>query len=88
MSEISVVVVGSTSISSVVGNGDTYVFKTRNHNWLKFSRVIGSLSLLGLREEAEAFLTFVLANTDPTLSKDSRPYWKAAAMPLDKPPSG
>jgi len=70
------------------GTGDTYVFKTQNHNWLRFSRVIRSLSLLGLREEAEAFLTFVLANTDPALSKDSRPYWKAAAMPLDQPPSG
>lgn len=62
----------------ILGNGDTYVFKTLNHNWLRFSRVIRSLSLLGLREEAEAFLAYVLANTDPTLSKDSRAYWQAA----------
>jgi len=65
----------------VVGNGDTYVFKTENHNWLRFSRVIRSLSLLGLREEAEAFLAFVLENTDPRLSKDSRGYWTDALRP-------
>jgi hypothetical protein len=65
----------------VVGNGDTYVFKTRNHNWLRFTRVIRSLSLLGLRAEAEAFLTFVLANTDSALSKESRLYWTDALQP-------
>jgi hypothetical protein len=67
----------------VVGNGDTYVFKTQNHNWLRFSRVIRSLSMLGLPVEAERFLDFVLEHTDPTLSKDSRPYWKAALRPRD-----
>lgn len=62
----------------VVGNGDTWIFKTPNHNWLRFTRVIKSLSLCGLPDEALGLYDFLVQNTDSEQSKDSRPYWKAA----------
>jgi len=65
----------------ISGNGETWVFRTQNHNWLRFSRVIRSLSTLGLRDEAERFCAFALDHTDPTDSEDSRAYWKAALTP-------
>jgi hypothetical protein len=51
-----------------------------NHNWLRITRVLRSLNLLGLPDEARAFfalLATVRGKIDPT----TWGYWEAAARP-------
>ena len=52
----------------------------QNHNWLRITRVLRSLHLLGLPDEARAFfalLATVRQQIDPTTWR----YWEAAARP-------
>jgi hypothetical protein len=54
------------------------VWGRQNHNWLRVTRVLRSLNLLGLPDEAQAFfslLTTIQAKIDPTTWE----YWERAA---------
>lgn len=56
------------------------VWGRQNHNWLRITRVLRSLNLLGLPDEAQAFfalLTTIRAKIDPTTWR----YWERAAHP-------
>lgn len=60
------------------GNPNPQVWKRQNHNWLRITRVLRSLKLLGLPEEAQMFfalLTTIRARIDPT----TWGYWERAA---------
>lgn len=72
----------------IIRNGDGLVFDNpnprvwnhQNHNWLRITRVLRSLNLLGLPGEAHAFftlLTSIQARIDPTTWE----YWERAARP-------
>lgn len=57
----------------------TYVWLTPNHNWLRFTRIIRSLMILGQPELARMFLRFceeTVANVPE--AKESLEYWRAA----------
>lgn len=54
------------------------VWKRQNHNWLRITRVLRSLRLLGLPEEAQAF--FALLNTiQSRIGTTTWRYWERAA---------
>lgn len=56
------------------------VWTRQNHNWLRITRILRSLNLLGLTDEARAFfalLTTIQARIDPT----TWGYWERAARP-------
>jgi hypothetical protein len=56
------------------------VWGQADHNWLRISRVLRSLNLLGLPDEAQAFfalLTTIRSRIDPTTWR----YWERAARP-------
>lgn len=60
------------------GNPNPGVWSRQNHNWLRITRVLRSLNLLGLPDEAQAFfalLTTIQARIDPT----TWGYWERAA---------
>jgi hypothetical protein len=60
------------------------VWEEFNHNWLRVTRVIKSLRLLGLEEQAKAF--FAMASTLIPRQSDSYRYWEDAANgPLHLP---
>lgn len=57
----------------------TYVWLTSNHNWLRFTRIIRSLMILGQPELARMFLRFSEeAVADVPEAKDSLEYWRSA----------
>lgn len=59
-------------------NPNPRVWGRANHNWLRITRVLRSLNLLGLPDEAQAFfalLTTIRAKIDPT----TWGYWERAA---------
>jgi len=65
----------------VVAPGDDFeerqqLFKTANHNWLRITRVIRSLRLLGMEVESQDFYRFL--KTQP-VSVDTMKFWEAAA---------
>jgi hypothetical protein len=54
------------------------VWDRQNHNWLRITRVLRSLNLLGLPDDAQAFfplLTTMRGKIDPTTWQ----YWERAA---------
>jgi hypothetical protein len=57
-----------------------------NHNWLRITRVLKSLRLLGFEEEARAFWNCLeeLHEKDGFVSENSFEYWKDAADGLEK----
>jgi hypothetical protein len=56
-----------------------------NHNWLRITRVLRSLNLLGLGDEARAF--FVLLTTiRPRIDPTTWAYWERASRPDADPP--
>lgn len=60
------------------GDPNPGVWSRPNHNWLRITRVLRSLNLLGLTDEAQAFfslLTTIRARIDPTTWR----YWERAA---------
>ncbi len=60
------------------GNPNPAVWNRQNHHWLRITRVLRSLNLLGLPDEAQAFfslLTTIRAKIDPTTWR----YWERAA---------
>lgn len=64
----------------VFGNPNPGVWSRQNHNWLRITRVLRSLRLLGLPEDAQAFfglLTTIRSRIDPT----TWGYWERAAHP-------
>src|SRR5262249_17898591 len=59
-------------------NPNPRVWDHQNHNWLRITRVLRSLNLLGLPDEVQAFftlLTTVRARIDTTTWR----YWERAA---------
>jgi hypothetical protein len=61
-------------------NPNPRVWGRQNHNWLRITRVLRSLNLLGLPDEAQAFfalLNTIQAKIDPTTWR----YWERAARP-------
>lgn len=59
-------------------NPNPDVWNRPNHNWLRITRVLRSLNLLGLTDEAQAFfalLTTIRVRIDPTTWQ----YWERAA---------
>ena len=61
-------------------NPNPDVWNRPNHNWLRITRVLRSLNLLGLPDEAQAFLALlntIQAKIDPT----TWGYWERAARP-------
>lgn len=57
------------------------IWNHRNHNWLRITRVLKSLRLLGLEDEARALWRCLkdLHETDGLISEDSFAYWRHAA---------
>lgn len=58
-------------------------FTEPNHNWLRISRVLASLRLLGLPAQAEAFhqgLESLIEQGKARISADTREYWNKAAF--------
>ncbi|APW64000.1 opioid growth factor receptor-related protein [Paludisphaera borealis] len=58
-----------------------------NHNWLRITRVLTSLRLLGLGNQSEAFyqgLERLVEQGKARISADTRAYWKNATFP-DQP---
>lgn len=69
-----------TNEGLALDNPNPQVWKRQNHNWLRITRVLRSLNLLGLPEEAQMFfalLTTIRARIDPTTWR----YWERAARP-------
>jgi hypothetical protein len=61
-------------------NPNPRVWGRQNHNWLRITRVLRSLNLLGLPDEAQAL--FVLLNTNPArIDPTTWRYWERAARP-------
>lgn len=59
-------------------NPNPHIWDRQNHNWLRITRVLRSLNLLGLPDEAQAFfalLATIRSKIDPTTWK----YWERAA---------
>lgn len=66
-----------------IENGTTYkkaIFEVANHNWFRITRVLKSLRLLGLENEAIAFYKFLkkIHEEDKLVSDNSFSYWKEA----------
>lgn len=58
-----------------------------NHNWLRITRVLASLRLLGLSSQSEAFhqgLESLIEQGEARISADTRAYWRNATFP-DQP---
>lgn len=63
----------------VLGESDVWFFKTVNHNWLRFTRVIKSLTVLGLKKEATAFYSFLSHNVEKNEeTMESHNFWRKA----------
>jgi len=55
-----------------------------NHNWLRITRVLASLRLLGLANESKGFhqgLESLIAQGKARITADTRAYWKNATSP-------
>jgi hypothetical protein len=52
------------------------VWDSFNHNWQRITRILKSLTILGMTTEAVALLTWLEAQE--TLSSDSMSYWRRA----------
>ena len=63
------------------------VFTSPNHNWLRITRVLTSLRLLGLEADGQAFfacLQDLVKNGQAKVSNDTMAYWHNATFP-DRP---
>ena len=72
--------VARTADGLAFDNPNPGVWGRANHNWLRITRILRSLNLLGLPDEARAFfalLATVRQQIDPTTWR----YWEAAARP-------
>lgn len=60
-------------------------FEFPNHNWMRITRVLRSCTLLGLKEEAEAFFAILkkIHEEDGLVSDHSFNYWKEAVYGPD-----
>jgi hypothetical protein len=72
--------VGRTGDGLAFDNPNPLVWNHQNHNWMRITRVLRSLNLLGLPIEAQMFftlLTTIREKFDPT----KWGYWERAARP-------
>lgn len=60
------------------GKPNPDVWKHPNHNWLRITRVLRSLNLLGLSDEAQAFFA-LLTTTRERFAPTTWQYWARAA---------
>ena len=63
------------------------VWDEPNHNWLRLTRVLRSLYLLGLRDEAAALFAWVVARHRAghiPADHDTFAYWSAASRGLKR----
>jgi len=75
-----------------IGPGPDYerrsgVFTSPNHNWLRITRVLTSLRLLGLEADGQAFfacLQDLVKNGQARVSNDTMAYWQNATF-SDRP---
>jgi len=66
------------------------VFTSPNHNWLRITRVLISLRLLGLESDGQALLACLqdlVKNGQATITTDTLHYWQNATFP-DRPLQG
>jgi hypothetical protein len=66
------------------------VFASPNHNWLRITRVLTCLRLLGLEADGHAFfacLKDLVKNGQAKVAKDTMAYWQNATFP-DRPMQG
>lgn len=61
-------------------NPNPDVWNRPNHNWLRITRVLRSLNLLGLPDEAQAFFT-LLTTIRSRIDATTWGYWERAARP-------
>src|SRR5262252_1464624 len=56
------------------------VWNRANHNWLRITRCLGSLRLLGMKAECSAFFDFLknLHNREALVTDDTFAYWQEA----------
>lgn len=59
-------------------NPNPRVWDRQNHNWLRITRVLRSLNLLGLPDEAQAFFA-LLTTIRPKIDPITWGYWERAA---------
>lgn len=60
------------------------VFLAPDHNWLRLTRALTSLRLLGLTEQSEALyegLLDLIKNGRARITPETRRFWKKAAHP-------
>ena len=57
------------------------VWGGQNHNWLRVTRVLRSLTLLGMTDEAVEFFLF-LESIRPNVDEDTWSHWRAAVEPI------
>jgi hypothetical protein len=61
-------------------NPNPRVWDRQNHNWLRITRVLRSLNLLGLPDKAQAFFA-LLTTVRPRIDPTTWGYWERAAGP-------
>jgi hypothetical protein len=57
------------------------VWNRQNHNWLRVTRVLRSLTVLGLTDEAVEFY-LLLESVRPRVDADTWSHWRAAVEPI------
>jgi hypothetical protein len=55
---------------------DVGLWAAPNHNWLRITRILKSLTLLGHEEEARALLRYCEVKATPAAVELSLPYWR------------
>lgn len=75
---------GQTEIGIISHEGRDFdspnlqVWNQPNHNWLRITRVLRSLNLLGLSDEAQPFFA-LLTTIRPRIDPTTWGYWEGAA---------
>jgi hypothetical protein len=72
--------VARTADGLTFGHPNPDVWGRANHNWLRITRVLRSLNLLGLPDEARVFFD-LLATVRGTTDLTTWRYWEVAALP-------
>ncbi len=83
---------GLARMASGIGPGPDFerksgVFTSPNHNWLRITRVLTSLRLLGLEADSQSFfdcLQNLVKNGQALVSNETMAYWRNATFP-DRP---
>ena len=63
---------------------DVGLWAAPSHNWLRITRILKSLTLLGHEEEANALLRYCEVKATPAAVEMSLPYWRQAVQVEEK----